>query len=267
MSTYLPVCPCVCLSVCRPPCRTSIHLGMCVPRMSVLLVGLVCLPNMFALHVCLWRSVPGFCLSCCASDPSHATDGQDRLRQTVSQTDRHITCLTLALILGLPCSTHVASVVQMTHLLLQQAGVAKIMSEPQVSATYYSALTHDFEHLGVNNDYLIKSFHPLAVMYNDISPLENHHLAAAVRVMQRPECRFVKVRGGLAMCFVYPQQSVASISLRPPLDEARFLILLSRASMTWHGCHVCMRWTCRTSVQRQMASSGRPSFSRSWGLT
>ena len=235
--------------------------------MSVLLVGLVCLPNMFALHVCLWRSVPGFCLSCCASDPSHATDGQDRLRQTVSQTDRHITCLTLALILGLPCSTHVASVVQMTHLLLQQAGVAKIMSEPQVSATYYSALTHDFEHLGVNNDYLIKSFHPLAVMYNDISPLENHHLAAAVRVMQRPECRFVKVRGDLAMCFVYPQQSVASISLRPPLDEARFLILLSRASMTWHGCHVCMRWTCRTSVQRQMGSSGRPSFSRSWGLT
>lgn len=81
----------------------------------------------------------------------------------------------------------------MSHLLLQQAGVAKIMSESQVCATYYSALTHDFEHLGVNNDYLIKSFHPLAVMYNDISPLENHHLAAAVRVMQRPECRFVKV--------------------------------------------------------------------------
>ena len=92
-----------------------------------------------------------------------------------------------------------ASVVQMTHLLLQQAGVAKIMTEGQICATYYSALTHDFEHLGVNNDYLIKSFHPLAVMYNDISPLENHHLAAAVRVMQRPECRFVKVRAPLLL--------------------------------------------------------------------
>ncbi|MCJ1368729.1 hypothetical protein MMC16_007874, partial [Acarospora aff. strigata] len=89
-------------------------------------------------------------------------------------------------------SIHVASVVQMTHLLLQQAGVAKIMSETQIIATYYAALTHDFEHLGVNNDYLIKSFHPLAVMYNDISPLENHHLAAAVRVMQRPECHYLK---------------------------------------------------------------------------
>ncbi|KAL0021983.1 hypothetical protein WJX77_002623 [Trebouxia sp. C0004] len=87
-------------------------------------------------------------------------------------------------------SIHVASVVQMTHLLLHQGGVAKVMTDGQIFATYYAALVHDFEHLGVNNDYLIKSFHPLAVMYNDISPLENHHVAAAVRVMLRPECFF-----------------------------------------------------------------------------
>ncbi len=91
------------------------------------------------------------------------------------------------------CSIHVASVVQMTHLLLQQGGVAKVMTDNQICATYYAALIHDFEHLGVNNDYLIKSFHPLAVMYNDISPLENHHVAAAVRVMLRPECMFCQV--------------------------------------------------------------------------
>jgi len=84
----------------------------------------------------------------------------------------------------------VASVVQMTHLLLHQGGVAKVMTDNQICATYYAALIHDFEHLGVNNDYLIKSLHPLAVMYNDISPLENHHVAAAVRVMLRPECQF-----------------------------------------------------------------------------
>ena len=84
----------------------------------------------------------------------------------------------------------------MTHLLLHQGGVAEVMTDNQIYATYYAALVHDFEHLGVNNDYLIKSFHPLAVMYNDISPLENHHLAAAVRVMLRPECMFCGV--GLA---------------------------------------------------------------------
>ena len=81
----------------------------------------------------------------------------------------------------------------MTHLLLHQGGVANVMTDNQICATYYAALIHDFEHLGVNNDYLIKSFHPLAVMYNDISPLENHHVAAAVRVMLRPECMFFQV--------------------------------------------------------------------------
>ena len=81
----------------------------------------------------------------------------------------------------------------MTHMLMHHGGVAKVMTTYQVFATYYAALIHDFEHLGVNNDYLIKTFHPLAVMYNDQSPLENHHIAAAVRLMLRPECNFTGV--------------------------------------------------------------------------
>ena len=105
----------------------------------------------------------------------------------------HVNLMRLMTIGLMHCSIHVASVVQMTHMLLHHGGVAKVMTDPQIFAAYYAALTHDFEHLGVNNDYLIKSWHPLAVMYNDLSPLENHHLAAAVRVMQRPECRYVVV--------------------------------------------------------------------------
>lgn len=38
---------------------------------------------------------------------------------------------------------------------------------------------HDFEHRGVNNDFLVRSFDALALLYNDRSPHENHHLAAA----------------------------------------------------------------------------------------
>ena len=171
------VCLSVCLSVAHNECPFILY-SVCHPCLSCLSVLHACptclsdmsvcegLPHISVFHVCVFV----------------------RLTHHMSRI-----CLTLVVIPALPCSTHVASVVQMTHLLLQQAGVAKIMSEPQVYATYYAALTHDFEHLGVNNDYLIKSFHPLAVMYNDISPLENHHLAAAVRVMQRPECRFIKV--------------------------------------------------------------------------
>lgn len=39
----------------------------------------------------------------------------------------------------------------------------------------------------------IKTLHPLAVTYNDQSPLENHHHAAAVRLLLQPEYRYLPV--------------------------------------------------------------------------
>ena len=41
-----------------------------------------------------------------------------------------------------------------------------------------SAVIHDFEHRGVNNDFLIQSGDDLAIRYNDKSPMENHHLVS-----------------------------------------------------------------------------------------
>ena len=65
------------------------------------------------------------------------------------------------------CSTHVASVVQMTHMIMCHGGVMNsgAMDGPQRIATYWSALVHDHEHGGMNDDFLIKTFHPLAVTY------------------------------------------------------------------------------------------------------
>lgn len=60
--------------------------------------------------------------------------------------------------------------------------------------TYWSAAVHDYEHGGLNNDFLIKTSHPLAITYNDQSPLENHHHAAAVRLLvYDPSCRYSAV--------------------------------------------------------------------------
>lgn len=70
---------------------------------------------------------------------------------------------------------------------------SKALSKLHQQAAYWSAIVHDFEHGGLNNDFLIKTMHPLAVTYNDQSPLENHHLAAAVRVMRLPECYYYSV--------------------------------------------------------------------------
>lgn len=38
---------------------------------------------------------------------------------------------------------------------------------------------HDYEHRGVTNDFLVRIGDALALLYNDRSPHENHHLAAS----------------------------------------------------------------------------------------
>lgn len=58
-------------------------------------------------------------------------------------------------------------------------------------ACYLTAVVHDFEHRGVNNVFLVKSHDPLAIIYNDNSPMENHHVAAAWRVMSHADFDFL----------------------------------------------------------------------------
>lgn len=84
----------------------------------------------------------------------------------------------------------------MTHMLLCHGGIikSKAMDRPLMWGTYWAALVHDYEHGGLNNDFLIKTAHPLAITYSDQSPLEHHHVAAATRVFLEPECMYFTVR-------------------------------------------------------------------------
>ncbi|DBA72363.1 TPA: putative 3',5'-cyclic phosphodiesterase pde-3 [Trebouxia sp. C0005] len=93
-------------------------------------------------------------------------------------------------------SLHVASVLQMTHMLLCHGGLLKsnAFAGSLHLASYWSAVVHDFEHGGLNNDFLIKTAHPIALVYNDQSPLENHHLAAAFRIWLDPQCQYMTRR-------------------------------------------------------------------------
>ena len=75
----------------------------------------------------------------------------------------------------------------------------KVMDRGTLWSTYWSALVHDYEHGGLNNDFLIKTAHPLAITYSDESPLEHHHIAAAARVFLNPDCRYI------VMCPVGPR--------------------------------------------------------------
>ena len=39
-------------------------------------------------------------------------------------------------------------------------------------------IIHDYQHKGVNNDFLVRTGDSLAILYNDRSPMENHHLVS-----------------------------------------------------------------------------------------
>mmetsp|Transcript_14930 Transcript_14930/g.14798 ORF Transcript_14930/g.14798 Transcript_14930/m.14798 type:complete len:110 (-) Transcript_14930:39-368(-) len=47
-----------------------------------------------------------------------------------------------------------------------------------------AAAVHDYEHPGLNNMFLINSKDTLALRYNDIGVLENHHIASSSALMK-----------------------------------------------------------------------------------
>lgn len=56
---------------------------------------------------------------------------------------------------------------------------------------YVAAAIHDFDHPGVNNNFLIATGDKRAMFYNDKSVLENHHCAAAFQVLVSPANNFL----------------------------------------------------------------------------
>jgi len=79
--------------------------------------------------------------------------------------------------------THAANVVQSMFILLTQGMGPDFAGDLEMMAGLLSAIVHDFEHKGVNNDFLIRYQDELALKYNDKSPLENHHVAAAFNLI------------------------------------------------------------------------------------
>ncbi len=57
------------------------------------------------------------------------------------------------------------------------------LSDLDMCSIIVATSCHDFEHFGVNNAYLTETKHELTLRYNDISVLENHHVAASQKIM------------------------------------------------------------------------------------
>merc|ERR1719242_182299 len=85
-------------------------------------------------------------------------------------------------------SVHAADVTQSTHVLLNSPALESVFTPLEVMTAVFSAAIHDVDHPGVTNQYLVNSSSELALMYNDESVLENHHLAVAFKLLQNKDC-------------------------------------------------------------------------------
>ncbi|KAK4300355.1 hypothetical protein Pmani_027435 [Petrolisthes manimaculis] len=85
-------------------------------------------------------------------------------------------------------SLHAADVAQSTHVLLNSPALESVFTNLEILAAIFAAAIHDVDHPGLTNQYLINSSSELALMYNDESVLENHHLAVAFKLLQNEDC-------------------------------------------------------------------------------
>ena len=82
--------------------------------------------------------------------------------------------------------THAADLTQTCYSFLTQGNMMEIaaIDDMQLAAIIIGGSIHDYDHPGFNNVYLIETNDELAFKYNDVSVLENHHLACSFAILK-----------------------------------------------------------------------------------
>ena len=70
--------------------------------------------------------------------------------------------------------------------------VTQLISPQETLIMLVAAFCHDLDHPGYNNVYQINARTELAIRYNDISPLENHHAAVAFDILSQVSHHYTK---------------------------------------------------------------------------
>ncbi|XP_057707545.1 dual specificity calcium/calmodulin-dependent 3',5'-cyclic nucleotide phosphodiesterase 1A isoform X2 [Corythoichthys intestinalis] len=78
---------------------------------------------------------------------------------------------------------HAADVTQTAHFLMLHTGTMHWLNELEILAMVLAAAIHDFEHTGTTNNFHIHTRSEVAILYNDRSVLENHHVSAAYKLL------------------------------------------------------------------------------------
>ncbi|XP_014877329.1 high affinity cGMP-specific 3',5'-cyclic phosphodiesterase 9A isoform X3 [Poecilia latipinna] len=106
---------------------------------------------------------------------------------------------------------HCFCVTQMMYGLIWLTDLRNKLEDIDLLIMMTSAVCHDLDHTGYNNAYQINARTELALRYNDISPLENHHCAVAFQILQRRESnifrnlssdQYKRIREGIIKCIL-----------------------------------------------------------------
>lgn len=82
---------------------------------------------------------------------------------------------------------HAFSVYQMCFFQLSCLDAFSSLSSIQALGLLVAALCHDIDHPGVSNSFLIKTEGELAMRYNDVAVLENHHASLTCQLLRKEQ--------------------------------------------------------------------------------
>lgn len=71
--------------------------------------------------------------------------------------------------------------------MIRNAGLHDRLVDTEILAAVLAAAVHDIGHPAVTNNFHAETFSPMAMLYNDQSVNENHHLASGFAILQKPE--------------------------------------------------------------------------------
>ncbi|CAH0492551.1 unnamed protein product [Peronospora farinosa] len=83
-------------------------------------------------------------------------------------------------------ATHAADVIHTLFMMLWNTKLGEKISQHNQVGALLAAVMHDVEHVGLTNDFLIKTGHPIAQKYPTMAPMESKHMDLAVQAVIDP---------------------------------------------------------------------------------
>jgi hypothetical protein len=141
--------------------------------------------------------------------------------------------------------THAWDVFQWCYVAINQ-GVGTYLSDLDILSCLVAAISHDVAHPGLNNPHLVRTHHPLAITYNDVSPLENMHAATFFLTLREEGQNFLKY---------VPMETYEKLRIR-------VIKAIMGTDMMHHFAHIA-KFSGRVAQMEERPYETRPTFTDS----